>query len=40
MRKILIMVAVLTFLTMGAFAGCDKKEEPAPAPATNATQAS
>ena len=43
MRKILMMVAVLTFLAMTAFAGCDSgsAEAPAEAPAaTNATQGS
>lgn len=41
MRKILMMVAVLAFLTMGAFAGCDSGSKEAPAPAaTNATQGS
>ncbi len=41
MRKILMMVAVLTLLAMAAFAGCENKETPAEAPAaTNATQGS
>lgn len=42
MRKIIMIMAVLTLLTMTAFAGCDNKakEAPAEAPAANATQGS
>ena len=42
MRKVLMIMTMMVFLAMGAFAGCDNKakEAPAEAPAANATQGS
>lgn len=38
MRKVLMIMTMMVFLAMGAFAGCDNSTQEAPAPAaTNST---